>query len=225
MATLTPRDEDVLKELYRYSCLTVDQLMRLFDWHVKTDVYKRMRKLVVLRAVDKKTLYAQGNPAAHVMFKLGPVGEQYIREVLGVEPPRFEMGRGQVLPAVWWHTKSINDFFITAHVWEKTQEHITIERFYNDLDLHRDKTHFPALGVIPDGWLFLDDTKQRRRHYFLLEVETGSRMPSAVQKKIQKLVSFTEQKYGSWQLLVIVRLHTGPVAARGRASLCHTSFF
>jgi hypothetical protein len=158
-----------------------------------------MRRLVQLKAVERKPLYAKGNPAQYWMYKLGPVGQTFIRETYGIDPPRFDMGASAYLPSVWWHTKATNDFFITANLWAKQQQAkhfpVTIEQFRTELDLKRDKKHFPANGVIPDGWIDIMDRGRKERFCFLLEVETGSQYPAVIREKVQKLIAFVDGTY------------------------------
>lgn len=173
---VTDVQERILKLLNLYDRLTREQVNRALGYQSSTvtTTWGHLQKLIdksLVECVDVDLNPGKFSAPTKVYFTSAN-GRKFLRAI-GVDTPdrkKIKDAEGDLSVAFWRHALAVNDFFITAALWEKQDPKVEIIGALNDIDLRR-SPDFPIEGYRPDG--FMEFTYEGRPHTYCLELERG----------------------------------------------------
>jgi len=227
---MKPAYERILRALNLFHVLTIKQTAKLTGFNPETSyttVSTLMTELFKHGLVDYGMLpHEKARGGATKLYILTPSGRDALRGIGIVsegrqlfKPEQRASTSGEQakkLGEYWRHVMLSTDFFITAHLWQAQQPEVVYRRMLTELDIYRDKAHYPVPlelpnfrpgGVIPDGLLeVVHPVYQGFR--FWLEVERDQYHESDFRLKIRALVAFAEgpnlSLYGTRTLTILI---------------------
>src|SRR2546423_14319008 len=94
--TITKFDTDVLLAVNHYDCLTVEQIMRIFNRKNRSHTNELIQKMRRLKLLEYKELqHTDPRGGVTKLNKVGPEGYKELKR-LGIAYPRFEMGAKKI---------------------------------------------------------------------------------------------------------------------------------
>lgn len=192
---VTDVEERILKLLNLYDRLTRKQVNRALGYKATTETttWGHLKKLEEKGLVE--TVAVDLNPgsfsAPTKVYIVSTNGRKFLRGI-GVDTPerkKIKEAEGDLSVAFWRHALLVNDFFITAALWEKQTPDVEILGALTDIDLRR-SPDFPIEGYRPDG--YLEFTYEDRHYTYCLELERGIYSRPRWEKKVQSMLRFAQ---------------------------------
>lgn len=208
---LSPADDDILRAVFRYHYLTINQVARLLG-KSRTTVAARLKRLTdagYLHAITVPT--RQGNGPN--VYALANNGLQFLGDAGLPVPKRTRLSTERQYSYLFFsHTLAVNDFLMDVELFTARHPDVTIERLYHDRDLKRmpvqvDDGAGGKAVVIPDGYvdLLFSNTYQA---CWALELDRGTEDQRTWRKKVRLLVAYAAgpyvQAFGTGALTICV---------------------
>lgn len=209
-----PADDDVLRAVYRYHFLTIDQITRLlYSKGARTTASTRLKRLADAGYLTRTVIPTrQGNGPA--VYALARKGQQFMAELGYPVPKRARGSEERAYSYLFFaHTLAVNDVLISAELLAGAHKaSITIEQMVHERDLRRRPVYVDdgkggKLAVISDGYLSLILGGQYRM-CFAFEIDRGTEDQKAWRRKVRSLVRYVQgpyqQAFGTDNLTVCV---------------------
>lgn len=199
--SLSGSDDQLLRAVYAYHFLTVDQVVRLFYRHGSL-AYVRVR---LKRLADEGYLQrlrlpqpTSGNPPW--IYTLAQHGASYLKASGCTEFVSFRDDAQQHSWLFLHHTLAVNDVLIAAALLTRVVPEVTL------VDMRHERTlrHYPVkvaidggretMTLVPDGWLDFH-VRASTRVSVLLELDMGTIEQKAFKRKLRGLLAFLAGPY------------------------------
>lgn len=196
-----PADDDILRAVYRYHFLTIDQLTRLlYSKGARTTASTRLKRLADAEYLTRSVIPTrQGNGPA--VYSLARKGMQFLADLGFAIPKRARASEERAYSYLFFaHTLAVGDLLIAAELLAAAHpDAIVIEQFRHERDLKRQPVYIEdgaegKLAVIPDGYLSLVLAGQYRM-CFAFELDRGTEDQQAWRRKVRALLRYVQGPY------------------------------
>lgn len=223
LAVIGPVDDDLLKAVYRYYYLTIDQITRLFySKGARSHAAGRLKRLADADYLHRiVTPSRQGN--GPLVYTLARKGMRYLAAGGFAVPERARPAEVKEHSYLFLtHTLAVNDVLIAAELLARSHpENITLRQVLHERDLKRAPVYLTdadgaKVAVIPDAFLDIG-LGGAYRVCLAVELDRGTEEQKAWRKKVRTLVAYAhgpyQQVFGTDALTVCV------IATPGQARL------
>lgn len=219
---LGPIDDDILRAVWRYHYLTIDQITRLhYSPKARTTASTRLKKLAEAGYLHRIVVPARlGN--GPLVYALANRGLRFLASAGLPIPKRTRLSAEREYSYLFFsHTLAVNDFLIDAERLAHTHPALVLAQMRHERDLKRSPVLVTdstggKVAVIPDGYLDFRLGGQYRT-CLALELDRGTEDQAAWRKKVRALLAFAsgpyQQAFGTDALTICV------VATPGHARL------
>ncbi len=210
---LNGKDDKILKAVYFYRGLTVEQITYLIfsiDRRIQTEqkfssityVRDRLAKLTKHEYLHRYQYPTLSLGVSPWVYELGNMGIKYLRLLEDFDvATRFrdsedeERGYGAVK-----HLLSLNDLLIAGELLSSTQPTITLHNRLHDWMLHKEplkaKVNREEVSIIPDGFLHFHVTKGETTYNMpvWVELDRGSEFGKRIREKLTAIISLVRDQ-------------------------------
>ncbi len=198
---LSSRDDRLLRAIYTYQFVSVQQLTRLF-YHPGSLKYVRRRLKALSDAgyVQRLRLPSVTSGNTSYVYTLARKGITYLTAAGYSEFGRFRPSEQRAHAYLFLtHTLAVNDFLIAAQLLERVVPAVKLV----DMRHERMLRHSPVkvvtpkretITIVPDGWLDFH-VGGRQRMSILLELDRGTVEQRAFKRKLRGLVAYALGPY------------------------------
>ena len=209
-----PKDDDILRAVYRYHYLSIDQICRLlYSTGGRTTAATRLKGLADAGYLQRIVIPSRlGN--GPVVYTLARKGMKFLAEAGFSVPTRARPKDTQQQSYLFFsHTLAVNDVLISTELLSRSYPgSIELRQLLPELELKRNPVAVDdgaggKLTIIPDAYidLVLAGTE---RMCLALELDRGTEEQKKSRKKVRGLVAFAQgpyqQAYGTDALTVCV---------------------
>jgi Replication-relaxation len=196
-----PADDAILRVIYRYHRLTIDQVTRLlYSRGTRNTVSTRLKNLADAGCLERIVIPSRSGKGP-VVYTLARKGQRYLGELGFVIPRRGRSSEDRQASAMHLnHTLAVNDFLINAELFARAHagtfilQQLLPERRMKQRAVKVDDGTGTLVTVAPDGYIDLVITDQYR-FCFALELDMGTEDQRVWRNKVHQLLRYAAGPY------------------------------
>lgn len=216
---LSAHDDALLRAVYTYQFVTVEQVTRLlYRAGSLKYVRRRLRGLVDVGYLQRLRLPSVGIGNTSYLYTLARRGIGYLTAAGYSDFARFRPSEQREHSYLFLtHTLRVNDFLIAAQLLTRSNPDVILADMRHERQLRRTPIKVKTssgetIGVVPDGWLDFHIRGQDRMS-IVLELDRGTVEREAFKRKIRGLLAYADGPYqaffGSQSLTVAFAVTAG----------------